>query len=363
MVFSKFFGADKTPVAGLDVSQDYITFVKLEKVEGSLKLEKLIRVPTPAGALTGGALTNPVGVGQILKEILETNDYDNIKINVAIPSNVPFMKTLTLPDLPIEELKIIAQDEASTHLPYSTSEANIDFGVLESTRRIEEGRKLVDVMIVAVQKSIAQKYLDMADEAKVRLNSIDISTLSMIKSLEKSGQLEEKEELDVSVLIGYENADITILSNGMPLFTHIASIGKKNIIENISTGLGIDTKLTEEFIPKVAILVPGYSAPNDPQIVKAATLVRLVYNNICTEISKAMHFYKSQKPSSPEISKIFLGGSGMCIKNADAFIANRLKLDAELANPFNNIIVSQDQIEPYNLPTLVTSVGLALKGM
>ena len=73
-------------------------------------------------------------------------------------------------------------------------------------------------------------------------------------------------------------------------------------------------------------------------------------------------FHLSVFKKSPDISKIVLGGSGMCVKNSDKFIANRLKIDAELANPLKNIS-TDDQLDDYYLPTLVTSVGLALKGM
>lgn len=364
MVFSKLFGVDKTPVAGLDISQDNIIFIKLKKEDNKLKLEHLIKAITPEGSVVGGTITQPELVGQTLRKMMDEHDIEDIKINVAIPSNVPFIRNLTVPDLPLEELKMVAQDEASHNIPFPVADANIDYVILDHTRRVEEGtRRLVDVFVVALQKSIAQKYLDMADEAKVRLNSIDIATFSMIKGLANAEQLKESSTIDVSVLVGYDNTDITLVSNGMPLFSHTAPIGKKNIIETINTGLGLDMKSTLDFIPQVAILVPGYATTNDPQVVKAATLVRMVYNNICTEISKAIQFYKTQKANSPDIMKIYLGGSGMCIKNAEKFIANRLKIDSELADTFKNIEVKPEQLENQDVPTLITSVGLALKGM
>ena len=250
MVFSKFFGADKTPVAGVDISQDYIVFSQVKKAENALRLEHLIRVPTPAGAVSGGTIVQHEVIGEALREIIDMNDVEDVKINVSIPSNVPFMRTVTLPDLPFEELRIIAQDEASSHLPYQTADANLDYALLENTRRIDEttSRRVVDVLIVAVQKATAQKYVDMADAAKIKLNSIDVSTFSMIKSLAHSNQIEDDDSLAVSVLVGYENCDISIISKGMPLFTHMANTGKKNIIETISTGLGLTPGETEEFL-------------------------------------------------------------------------------------------------------------------
>lgn len=363
MVLSKLFGTDKTPVAGLDISPDFITLVKIIKEDNALKLEHLVRVPTPDGAISGGIMVSPEDIGHAVKEMLSSNGIESVRINVAVPSNIPFLKTVTLPDLPFNELRIIAEDEASNHIPFPVSEANMDYVILENTKRVEEGTKrLVDVLIVAIQKGIAQKIVNMADAAKVRLNSIEVETYSMIKCLANAGQIEENDDINVSVLIGYDSTDITLVSNGMPLFSHMAPIGKKNIIETISTGLALDLKSSLNFIPEVAILVPGYASSNDPNIVKAATLVRMIYNNISTEISKAIQFYRTQKPQT-QISKIYLGGCGMCIKNADKFISNRLKIDSILADSFKNIEVSSKLVENYDVPTLVTAVGLALKGI
>ena len=143
MVLSKFFGVDKTPIAGLDISQDYITFIKLVKADNAFKLESIVRTNTPQGAVNAGNINDPEAIGEVLRKILDNKEIENIKLNVAIPSNVPFIRTITLPDLPIDELKIIAQDEASNQVPFPLSEANIDYVLLEDTRRVEDGSKRV----------------------------------------------------------------------------------------------------------------------------------------------------------------------------------------------------------------------------
>jgi Tfp pilus assembly PilM family ATPase len=81
-------------------------------------------------------------------------------LNFAIPSKIAIIKVVNLPDLPLEELRIIALDEATNQIPFPLNEANIDFEILESTKRVIDNRKrVVDVLILAIQKSIAQKLL------------------------------------------------------------------------------------------------------------------------------------------------------------------------------------------------------------
>lgn len=365
MVFSKFLGIDKTPAAGVEINQDYINFVQLGKddKESTFKLVQMFSIPTPPNTISGGAISDSEAIGKAIRSKLDQLDIQELNIHACVPCNIPFIRSVTLPDLPFEELKVIAQDEAANHIPYAINDANIDLVLLESTRRQDEHKKrIVDVLIIALPKAIAQKYLDMCDSAGLRLKSIDVATYSMIKGLANTGQISPGGDIAVSVLVGYDSTDISLIANGMPLFSHSAAVGKKNIIETISTGVGMSYEETLNFIPEVAILVPGFTATNNPQVVKAATLVRMIYNTISTEISKAIQFYKSQKPDSPEITKIILGGPGMCIQNADKFIANRLKIETELADSFHNITVTPDQLEGSDIPTLISSVGLALKG-
>lgn len=363
MVFSKFLGIDKTPAAGIEINQDYINFIQLAKEENSYKLIHAFSILTPPNTVQGGAITDTEPIAKAIRTKLDQLEIEELNIHMSVPCNLPFIRSVTLPDLPFEELKVIAQDEAANHIPYALNDANLDFILLENTRRQDEDKKrIVDVLIVALPKSMAKKYLDVCDQAALRIKSIDVATYAMIKGLVNSEQIKPGGDISVSVCVGYDSTDISLISNGMPLFSHSAAVGKKNIIETISTGIGMSYEETLQFIPEVAILVPGFTATNNPQVVKAATLVRMIYNTISTEISKAIQFYKSQKADSPEITNILMGGPGMCIQNADKFIANRLKIDTELADSFHNISVLPDQLEGLEIPTLISSVGLALKG-
>lgn len=364
MVFSKLFGGDKSPIVGLDVAEDFIKLAKLSKENGGVKVEILARKETPDGAVLNGVITEPLLIAEAVKAIIAEKNIGNAKYNIAVPGNVPFFNTITLPDLPLNEIRTIAEDEAGKFLPIPVKEANIEAIPLDPTKRSEDSKKMVDVLVVGLQKSVAQKYLDMADEAKIVLNSIEMSPFSMIKTLAYADQITpEKGVINVSVSMGYENTDITITTQGMPLFCHCASVGKRNLLEHLKTTFNLELKDAEEFLPEIALLVPGQPSSNDPIVIRAATALRVIFNTLCSEITKAIEFYKSQKSYKGEINKIFLGGSGMCVQNADKFISNRLRIETEFVKTFEKIDNVPEFVSPQEVPTYATVIGLALKGM
>ena len=116
--------------------------VFLTEENNSISLKKHIFKPFDKELFQNGQIEK---FEPLVKEISAfVSDYklDGENAVISIPSNVLFIKRITLPDLPYEELKSIAPQEASKHLPLTMQELNVDFQILENTRRQDEtGRK------------------------------------------------------------------------------------------------------------------------------------------------------------------------------------------------------------------------------
>ncbi|OGI19247.1 MAG: hypothetical protein A2287_10200 [Candidatus Melainabacteria bacterium RIFOXYA12_FULL_32_12] len=365
MVFN-IFKRNHKPQIGLDIAPNGITAVLLHKKSKGFSLKKLAYEPFSEEVIQNGLISNSTVFIKTLKKLFDENKFDTKMVNIALPSNIIFLKTIILPDLPLDELMIIAPQEASKHIPIPIEEVNIDFDVLENTRRQEETGRKVDVIMVASAKSMIKNYVDHICDAGLDIASIDITPFAMIRTLANAELIDNSDYMYISVLIGYENTDINIIHKGMPLFSNNVPIGRKNVIDSISHSLEIDNSAIEKLLPEIALIVPGMNVEDlDPQLSKAAAVVRNIYNNISSEIQKTIEFYYSQNSENKEIKKIIVGGSGVCVENIDKYIANRLKIDTMLCDSLNNIDHNIDEnfTNGIKIPALVTSVGLALKGL
>lgn len=362
MIFNLFKKTSKIH-AGIEITPEGFTLVSLSLEKNNYVLEKFFCKKFNEEILKNGIIIKPEIFAESLKKILEENHFDIKTVNVCISSNNMFIKTITLPNLPMEELKIIAPQEASKHIPLTINEINVDFQIIEQT--LKENK--IDVILCSLSKTIAKNIVDCLAKADLEVAAIDVSSFAMIRTLANAEMINNSDLTYISVLIGYESTDINIIKNGMPVFSHNTQIGKKNIIEALTKSFEINKEDVEKRLPAFGLILPGMETSDNLELNKSSNATRAIYSNIAAEIQKTIEFYT---PSSQEerpknkIEKIILGGSGVCIKNIDKYITNKLKIQTELCDSLNNIShnpeISENLISSTNIPALCPSIGLAL---
>jgi len=350
---------------GLDISPEGITMVFLKGENENPSLKEYIYKPFQQQVYKNGYIENPQILTEELKSIINEYKPESKETVISIPGNVAFTKKITLPDLPYEELKTIASQEASKHLPFNANELNVDFQILDATRRPGEAGKLVDIALCAIPKAVVRNYLDVAFGAGLIVNAIDISPFAMIKALANAELINDPEKTYISALIDYANTDINVIQNGMPVFSHSVQMGRKNIIECIANNLTKKKEEVIELLPEVALMIPGSEMDENPDLNRASTAVKSIYSNISGEIQKAIEFFNSDRAEPIDIETVILGGSGVCLQNIDKYVSNKLKIETCIFNPFTNLSEElqnkENLLSPVNIPSFSTSTGLALK--
>lgn len=364
----KFFSKKQSSQMGIEISPEGIVAVQLKKEKNEIVLEKLSKkVFESRDVVQNGQIINQAEFIKTLTSMITEDGITAKTVNISVPSSNTFIKTITLPDLPIGELKSIAYQEASTHIPFSPDEVNIDIDIIETSKRVEKDGKKVDVVLVALQKSSAKELSETVSKVGLNVQSIDISAFSVIRTLAGANLIEDNNELYASVLIGYENTDINIIQKGMPVFSNNVPIGKKNLIDSLINSLDLSIEEIESILPEVALIIPGASILQEGSIAKASTIAKNVYNSILQEAEKTIEFYLSQLSEEKEIKTIIISGPGVCVQNIDKYFINKLKTFSVLCNSIQNLSTSlkgtENLIYPLNIPALAPSVGLALKGL
>ncbi|HSA05585.1 MAG TPA: type IV pilus assembly protein PilM [Candidatus Gastranaerophilales bacterium] len=351
---------------GLEISSEGITMVFFKEKNKKKFIENYIYKPFLKQIIQNDQIENFEELTETLKSIINEYKPDTKNTIISMPSSSVFIKRITLPDLPKEELKTIAPQEASKHLPLTMKELNVDFHVLENTRREDESGKKVDVILCAISKTIVRSYLDAIYNAGLSVSAVDISAFAMITALANAEIINDPEKTYISVLIDYDYTDINVIQNGMPVFSHNLRAGKKNIMESITNSVNKKKEEILEFLPEVALMIPGSEISENPDLSKASNAAKNIYSNITAEIQKTIEFFNSSKTEPVEIERIILGGSGVCVQNIDKYIQNKLKIQTCVFNPFINLseeLQNQENLlYPINIPLFSTSIGLALKG-
>ena len=366
-----FFTKSKLQI-GFDITSSGIFGVSLKKEKDGFVLQNYLFKKFEGDVVQSGVICDTEAFESVLNEFAKEEGFQGGVVNISLPSNTAFIKTIVLPDIPIEELKIIIPQEAAKHIPFSVNDMNVDFEVIRKIKDEASEKKEVEAVLVALARNIAKSYVDSFYKAGFNLVGIDLAPFSAARTLANANLIDE-ENLFMSLLISEEHSDINILSNGMPVFLHSAPLGRKNIIEAIAGALEIDFAQAEEQLSEVCLNTPGVEINSDIQTSKASNAARAVYNNIAAEVLKSMEFYASQTFENYSIETVVLSGSGACVQNIDKYFTHRLKADTVLCDVFENIDLSNCPIdteteESANVellstkPSYVSSVGLALKG-
>lgn len=329
------FGKKAKTRLGLDLSPEGVTLTLLEKDKNAFVVKDQVYK----------ILENPGTASESIKSMFIESGIGAMNAAVAVPSSSVFIKKITLPDLPHEELKAIAPQEASKYLPLTMSELNVDFQILQNTRRQDDAGRKVDVVLCAISKAVAKDYIAPLFDAGLGVDALDISSFAAIKAAANEELINEPGKTYILVFIGYENTDIHVVQNGMPVFTYNVQTGRKNVVETIMHSAFKKKDEALALLPEVALIIPGMEMNENPELNQASVALKQIYSNIANEVQKTIEFFNSGNPEPVEIEKMIITGSGACIQNIDKYMNNKLKIESVVFNPM-----------------FAASIGLALKG-
>jgi type IV pilus assembly protein PilM len=354
------FGKKAGPSLGLDINSQSINLIQLEKTKRGMEVVGFASMPSVASAVKEGLIIDPETIGQqvadLFAELGSKIPKNRCFVNVAVPGQSVIIRLLPVPTgMPEDELADVVRQEAINHIPFPLEEANLDWAVMPATERTEpDGVVRVDVILAAMQKSLVDSYWRVAEVAGCRLGSISISSLAAIKALALAGYFLQDDKLTMSVNLRQEGTDISVVKNGMPLFSRSVVLGIDSLSESISRSLDISIDESRELIPQAPIL--GVSLA-DQKLLQVAQIARTVLGDITDEVGRSLDFYRSQV-EEVNISQIVLSGIGCEVPTVDRFFQNRLNIDTVVGDSFREFIDSTPLMEARKT-SCTTAVGSA----
>ncbi|MDR3614877.1 MAG: type IV pilus assembly protein PilM [Candidatus Obscuribacterales bacterium] len=360
-VFS--FGKKKGPVLAVDINSDSITLIQMEKTRAGIEVARFACSPTPGNSTREGIIADPEVVGTIVLDLLANAHVPpggpTPIINVAIPAQAVVIRLMPVPvGMPPEELADVVTQEATNHVPFPIEDANIDWSAMPATERTDsDGVRRIDIILAAVQRSIIESYWRMADAAGVKLGRVDISSLSVVRSLALAGYLGSSGHLSLIANIRHDATDINIVRSAMPLFGRSVMLGMDTLTEAVSRSLGIHYDEALDLLPEIVLFgLP----PTDVRMGQAAQVARTIFSDIADELLRSLDFYKSQV-GDVKVDQILLTGPGCLIQNLDQYISNRMNIRTIVADPMRDLVFEPDLILDSMRPILSALVGSSIE--
>lgn len=345
---------------GLDITSDTIVVVEIKKTRQGLKLSNIAVANTPINAVQDGEILDPSAVAEVVRALLDENEIQATHALCAVAGQSTIVRPVRFPQMPEAELGEVIQYEAERYIPFSIDDVNISF---QSVNEVEEdGAPKIEVILVAAQKALINSYVQVAEEAGLKLACVDVASFAVLRALADTEQLQDEQTVALVHIQGW-TTDINIMVSGVPRFSRSIPIGFSYFLDSIINSLGLDEETARAVLDEIDVDPQNYS-PASPQVEQATEIIRPALAELTGEIGRSLDFYLSQ--GSEPIDRVIVSGRGGNLTHLEQFLTTRLGMTVELANPFEKLEVDEDAFDPDLLypqaPTLATAIGLAIRG-
>lgn len=352
----------KSRCIGLDIGENTIKMVEVQKAASGYQIVNFASVPVPAGAIDGDVIRDPAAVSEVIRRMFSKMDDTLPAIATAIAGQSVFIRYHAMPPMPKKELGEAVMFEAEALLPMPITEVLVDFFKIGEI--VEVGKKKEELMIVAARKNMVEQLHKVIYDAGLETAVIDIEPLALLRTMNLLGMANVGEQAVALVDIGASNTTVSIFQGSILRFTRTVAFGG----DKLTKVLMDDYQLTydeAEATKKMVSLNMDRDTNSFNVLLHQKTELLIAYiENLITEIRRSLEYYRSRY-RDVEIAKVVLSGGGAQMTGMVELIQDSLDVPVELLDPAKRLdVASELTLRRQEImdagPSLAVAIGLAL---
>jgi len=351
-LFNPFSGA-----FGLDISDHALKVVQLARRRYNFKKQRyqikfLAAWALPPELIVNGELKKPELVIKALKNTVFRQGRPHLKTHwvvASLPETKSFLKVITL-KIPTDKLTTEAVEEAAAaYLPFSLNEVYLDWQLLTTAKKTAAA----EVMIGAVQKTIADSYTYLLNIAGLTPLALEIEALALARAL--ISQTNPPQNEAVAILdLGATRSGFVLYDKGAVQFS----------LSLPFSGIKIDAKIAELLqitAPEAELLKKNLAKAAPAQQKEIKKLLESEFEELAQKIAETIQFYKTHFPLGSRLKNILLCGGSAKLPELTKRLSLKLKIKTRLADPTVNLggppLPRQVDL------TMATALGLAIRAL
>jgi type IV pilus assembly protein PilM len=356
------FGLGKNRFLGIDIGTSSIKIVEIKIGNNKPILSNYAWIKMSGISGDNQSELSDVVLIRYLKRMLDAAKFKSNKAYVSMPAFGGLITLIEFPQMSKEDLDQAIKFEAHKYIPTSLDDIALSWDVLNIknvplvAKREDAGIKTettaspnlkLQVLLVAAPKSKVEKYEKIIAEAGLSLNSIEIESFSLLRSLigNDAGNF-------VIIDIGSRVCNIVLVEKGVIKVNRNIDAGGKDITKVISHSMDIDEERAEKF--KIS---------NDGLLSKESNMKFTTLDLIIDETKRVLStYYKNEREK--KVDGIILTGGTAGLVGIDKYFGDALNIKTIIGKPLGRI-----DYDPKLEPRLreigsqfSVSVGLALRG-
>ncbi len=352
-------------IFGLDISDLSIKLVQLERNGNREGIRSHSIVPVPENAINDSDIIKKDQVINSIREAVRKSGPQRVntkKVICSIPESKAFLRIITIPRVKEEEAREAVKWEIEASIPLSIDQVYFDWQFLDgdySCHEVEEAEKSKgkgqNVLTIAVAKEVVDGFVEVIEGAGLEVYGLELESIASARSLIPSET--SFDQVSLIVDLGAKRTSFILAEGTVPYFTSSIPFSGETMTDAISKYLGIKIEEAEKM--KIA---RGIADDKDAAIRGA---VGPLLENLTTEISKSIDFYKDMTKGKREIKKIILSGGAANLKGMVPYLSKKMNREVEMGDPWNNLNLGHKLpiIDKENCISYATAIGLAMRGL
>ncbi len=228
---------DRT-VAGIDISQDRISIVVLQKGQKGPELVKSVVAPMPRGAVKDGNIENPSLLCRAIRELKLNNRIQTRRAAVSLYAKSVIMQIIDMPKQMPQNIRQFVQNEIKHCVVLPNSDISLDFCGLSSAKRAVDKR----VLAVAAERGRMVELARICAQAGFSVEAIEPSLLSYLRAVNSQKVTGKRDSLVLVAVLRENILTLCVLKKGAVNF-----VRTKKVSQAASESDDLSEWLTEEF--------------------------------------------------------------------------------------------------------------------
>ena len=348
----KLFNKKSKTILGLDISSTSVKLVELSHQNGRYRLESYAIKSLPPNTVVEKNINDIEAVVEVVKQAVKQAHCKAKNAAVAVAGSAVITKVIEMPaDNSEDELETLISIEADQHIPYSLDEVAIDFEIQGESQNNPEQMK---VLLVACRRENIELRTSVVEQANLIPVIVDVEsyTVERAYSLIAEQMGSQKEELVAIIDIGSTMTTLSVLANGITVYTREQVFGGKELTEEIQRRYGLSFE-EADLAKKQGGLPDDYESE----------VLTPFKHSVEQHITRSLQFFFASSEYN-KVNHIVLAGGVASLDGISDLVEASLQIPVTIANPFANIAISS-KIDSTKLandaPSLMIAVGLAMR--
>lgn len=252
---------------------------------------------------------------------------------VTISGQAVFPRYVKLPPVKRDKIMQIVNYEAEQNVPFPIDEVVWDYQLIPS----DHGDEL-NVMLVAVKTDRVTMLTDCVIAAGLDPEIVDVAPMAIYNTVRFSHP--HLEGCTMVLDVGARSSNVIFVEESR-IFSRSIPVAGNTITQAIMKEFEVSFENAEELKLEHAFVAFGgvYAGPENDIADRISKIVRTVVARLHAEVNRSINFYRSQHGGNVPNVVLLTGGSST-IPHMDTFFREKLKVQVDYLNPFENVTVN-----------------------